>query len=76
MSTTTQKAISRGDTVKVRLFNGTVREFTIVDSRESSPEKGKISDSCPLGKAILGARVGEKRSYRVNNKVLEVEIVG
>lgn len=34
-------------------------EYTIVGSTESDPSKNRISDESPVGKALLGARVGE-----------------
>lgn len=38
------------------------REFTyhIVGSYETDPENGKISDSSPIGAALLGARAGDE----------------
>ena len=38
------------------------REFTyhIVGSYETDPENGKISDSSPIGMALLGARAGDE----------------
>ena len=34
-------------------------EYTIVGSTEADPSKDRISDESPVGKALLGARVGE-----------------
>jgi len=34
--------------------------FHIVGSAEADPERGKISSDSPLGKALLGAKVGDK----------------
>ena len=48
---------------KVVLFNiERNREFTyhIVGSYETDPENGKISDSSPIGMALLGAREGDE----------------
>ena len=48
---------------KVVLFNvERNREFTyhIVGSYETDPENGKISDSSPIGLAILGSREGDE----------------
>ena len=48
---------------KVVLFNvERGREFTyhIVGSYETDPENGKISDSSPIGMALLGAREGDE----------------
>ncbi len=35
------------------------REFTIVSGQEADPAKGKISDSSPIGSALIGKRVGD-----------------
>ncbi len=34
-------------------------EFMIVGSNESKPEEGKISNESPIGKALLGKKVGD-----------------
>ena len=34
-------------------------EYRIVGSTESDPVEGKISDDCPLGRTLLGQRVGD-----------------
>jgi len=39
--------------------NGKNKIFMIVGSEEADPAGGKISNESPLGKAILGKRVGE-----------------
>ena len=48
-----------GSTVKIT--NGKGQEFTYVISgaTEADPFNGKISDESPVGKAIIGLRVGE-----------------
>lgn len=33
--------------------------FTVVGAKEASPREGKISNESPVGKALLGRRVGE-----------------
>jgi transcription elongation factor GreA len=35
-------------------------QYQIVGSAEGNPSQGKISDESPLGKALMGAKVGEK----------------
>jgi transcription elongation factor GreA len=35
-------------------------EYQLVGSAEANPAQGKISDESPLGKALLGAKVGDK----------------
>ncbi len=39
--------------------NGNISEYTIVGSNESKPEEGKISNESPIGRALLGKRVGD-----------------
>ncbi len=47
-----------GSKVTVRK-NGDISEYTIVGSNESKPEEGKISNESPIGRALLGKRVGD-----------------
>lgn len=47
-----------GNTAKV-LVNGQEKLYQILGSSEASPQKGVISYSSPLGKALLGKQVGE-----------------
>jgi transcription elongation factor GreA len=47
-----------GSRVKVEI-NGEKDEFVIVSSVEADPMQGKISDQSPVGKALLGAKVGD-----------------
>ena len=35
-------------------------EYKIVGSTEANPMEGKISDESPLGKALLGKKVGDE----------------
>ncbi|HEX9595221.1 MAG TPA: transcription elongation factor GreA [Candidatus Saccharimonadales bacterium] len=44
----------------VILDNGSSRELTIVGSVEADPKQNKISDESPLGRAILGRKVGDE----------------
>jgi transcription elongation factor GreA len=39
-------------------------EYQLVGSAEANPRQGKISDESPLGKALIGAKVGDKVSYK------------
>lgn len=50
--------VSLGDTVKVRL-DGQEESFDIVGEYEAEPLKKKLSQSSPIGKALLGKKVGE-----------------
>ncbi len=55
--------------------NGKKNEFMIVGTLEANPELGKISNESPVGKAILGHKVGdeividspERIKYKIRN---------
>lgn len=44
----------------VTLKNGSTKKFQVVGTVEADPLEGKISDESPLGKAVLGKKVGEE----------------
>lgn len=50
--------VSLGDTVKVKL-DGKEESFHIVGEYEADPLNKKLSQSSPIGKALLGKKVGE-----------------
>ena len=41
-------------------MNGEKDEFTVVGSLEADPSQGRISNESPVGKSILGRKVGEE----------------
>ena len=51
-------SVGVGSTVEVELENDR-HTFRIVGSTEANPEQGKISDESPIGKALIGKKVGE-----------------
>ena len=53
-------------------------EFKIVGSTEANSLEGKISNESPVGKALLGAKVGETVSVEaqagcIQYKILEIQ---
>ncbi len=48
--------------------NGKEEEFMIVGTFEADPANGKISHQSPVGKALLGHKVGDKVSVGDSNK--------
>jgi len=50
--------IQLGSTVKLKGDSKT-KEFQVVGTVEADPLKGKISDESPIGKALIGKKVGE-----------------
>ncbi len=64
-----------GDTIKVRMQSGTIRDFTLVSQQGAAPEKGMISNTSPIGQALLGCKVGDKRQYQAGENTLEMEVI-
>ncbi len=54
-----------GSTVTVLTEKNKKEKFIIVGSTETDPSKGKISNVSPIGKALLGKRVGEEAEVRI-----------
>jgi transcription elongation factor GreA len=49
--------------------------YAIVGSAEANPGAGRISNESPLGKALMGHRVGEKVVFETPSGEAEVEIL-
>jgi transcription elongation factor GreA len=49
-----------GNEVRVQLQDGSKEHYTIVGSAEAKPGEGRISNESPMGKALLGKRVGDE----------------
>jgi transcription elongation factor GreA len=48
-----------GSTVSLEAADGTTRKFTIVGSAEAKPSEGRISNESPVGRALIGKKVGD-----------------
>ncbi|MCS7184083.1 MAG: transcription elongation factor GreA [Patescibacteria group bacterium] len=67
--------INIGSEVEViNLENKKSIKLTIVGFGESDPLKGKISSDSPMGKSLLGKRVGEVVEIQVGNKKSKYKI--
>ncbi|ABY92112.1 transcription elongation factor GreA [Thermoanaerobacter thermohydrosulfuricus] len=68
--------VSIGCTVKVydESYNEEV-EYTIVGSAEADPMNNKISDESPIGKALLGKKVGDVVSVEVPAGIIKLKIL-
>ncbi|MBO6262580.1 MAG: transcription elongation factor GreA [Bacilli bacterium] len=72
---TSTKKVGLGSTVTIRfLENGKEVSYMIVGTVESDPVNGKISNSCPLGEALVGKTVGDIIEVKAI-KTYKVEIV-
>ena len=50
-------------------------EFKVVGSSEADPDNGFISDESPVGKALIGAKVGDKVTVEVNANEFVYEVL-
>lgn len=72
----TNDVVSIGSIVKVRdLEFDEVVEYTIVGSTEADPYELKISNESPVGKALLGRKVGEVIEIQIPDGVTKYEIL-
>ena len=76
---TSTKKVGLGSTVTIRFVdNNKEVSYMIVGTVESDPVNGKISNSCPLGEALVGKTVGDIievkaiKSYKV--EIVKIEI--
>lgn len=60
-----------GSTVRFQL-KGNVREMRIVGDDEADPSKGAISFSSPLGRALMGAEVGDLSDFGGVSEAIEI----
>jgi len=69
-----QHVVDLGACVHVDI-NGKKNEFVIMGTLEANPIAGKISNESPVGKALLGRKIGEefelghpdKKTYKIKN---------
>lgn len=52
--------VSLGSTVHLKNAQGKTKEFQVVGTMEADPLNNKISDESPIGKALLGKKIGDK----------------
>ena len=64
-----------GNEVKVQLQDDTKEHYTIVGSAEADPGEGRISNESPMGKALLGKRVGDEVEVEAPAGTLKLKIL-
>lgn len=68
------RIIGIGSKVKITLPDNGEKTFTIGSTKEADPSQGIISNECPLGKALIGAKQGENISYIVGESTFTVRV--
>ena len=54
-----------GSTVEVEDAGGKRTTYTLVSAPEADPAAGRVSVDSPVGKVLVGARVGEERTLEI-----------
>ncbi|MDP2727903.1 MAG: transcription elongation factor GreA [Dehalococcoidia bacterium] len=69
-------SVKVGSTVILLTPEGDEENYTIVGSYEADPAKGRISNESPVGKAVLGRRVGDEVQVQAPGEMLRLTVVG
>jgi transcription elongation factor GreA len=67
--------VQLGSKVTIKEGNFDPETFTIVGMAEANPREGKISNESPIGKAILGHKVGESVKVETPGGTYTVKII-
>jgi transcription elongation factor GreA len=68
-------AVEVGATVTVQNRKGKSYQYTITGSAEADPSKGKISNVSPIGRSLLGKKVGEVTEVSAPSGKIKLEII-
>ena len=68
-------SVEIGATVTVKNQQGRPSTYTITGSAEANPTQGKISNVSPMGKSLLGKKVGEIAEVSAPSGTIKLEIV-
>lgn len=63
-----------GSTVTLDSHDGKTMQYTIVGPAEARPTEGMISNESPVGRALLGKRVGDEVQVQVPRGVLRLTV--
>ena len=70
----TELPVQLGARVSVISGEGDKHEYTIVGPAEARPTEGLISNESPVGRALLGKRVGDEVQISVPKGVLRLTV--
>lgn len=57
--------VQLGSNVSLKSKDGVTKQFQIVGTVEADPLNGKISDESPIGKALMGKKVGDQAEIKI-----------
>ncbi len=64
-----------GSTVTIKEDGSSSEKYTIVGAAEANPREGKISNESPIGKSILGHKMGETVKVETPGGTYNVKII-
>ena len=67
--------VELGNKVLIQNQDGKIEQYTIVGSAESNPIEGKISNESPVGRALLGKRIGDKVEVNTPAGIFSLKIM-
>ena len=70
-----RESVDVGATVTVKNQDGQTIKYTITGSAEADPQSGKISNFSPMGKSLLGKKVGEVTEVSAPSGKVKLEIL-
>ena len=65
-----QNIVNLGATVTLEEADGQINEYMIVSTLEANPNEGKISSVSPVGKALMGKKIGQEVTITSPIKVI------
>jgi len=69
------EVVSVGNRVTVQEPGEDPETFSLVGAKEADPRAGKISNESPIGRALLGKRVGDTAEAQTPNGTLKFKIL-
>jgi transcription elongation factor GreA len=70
-----RRSVEVGCTVTVVNLNNETLQYTITGTAEADPTKGKISNVSPIGRSLLGKRVGQATEVIVPSGKIRLEVL-
>ncbi len=70
-----QGIVGLGSTVTVKEAGSTPEAYMLVGAAEANPKEGRISNESPLGRALLGRRVGDEVKVNAPAGTLSFRVV-
>ena len=70
-----RETVEVGATIAVQDQDGRSFKYTIVGSTEADPSQGKISNVSPIGKSLLGKRIGDVTEVNVPSGKIRLEVM-